>query len=144
MEIRKLSNAEKAEAAKRASDVFFMFVAPDYKEEGVDTFRRFIQKEEAINGLEMYAEYEEGALAGVIATRNEGSHIALFFVDKQYHRQGIGRQLFEEVIKNCTSKVITVYSSPYAVEIYHKLGFTDTDAELTKDGIRYTPMQYQK
>ena len=27
----------------------------------------------------------------MIATRNEGSHIAFFFVDRKYHRQGIGR-----------------------------------------------------
>ncbi|WP_347567129.1 GNAT family N-acetyltransferase [Alistipes finegoldii] len=37
---------------------------------------------------------------------------------------------------------ITVNSSPYAVEIYRRLGFTATDAERVTDGIRFTPMTY--
>ncbi|WP_190259354.1 GNAT family N-acetyltransferase [Pelotomaculum schinkii] len=56
----------------------------------------------------------------------------------------MGRKLFEAVLRNSTSEMITVHSSPYAREIYHKLGFTDTDVEQTKDGIRYIPMKHQK
>jgi GNAT superfamily N-acetyltransferase len=141
MEIRKLAQDEKADAMQLASDVFMEFEAPDYAEEGIDTFREFIHNADAINGLEIYGAYEEGNLTGIIATRNEGSHIALFFVRKEYHRQGIGRKLFEAVVKSSTSEV---NSSPYAVEIYHKLGFTDTNVEQTDKGIRYTPMKYQK
>lgn len=81
---------------------------------------------------------------GVIATRSQGSHIALFFVDGQYHRQGIGRRLFEAVLENSGAEVITVNSAPFATEVYHKLGFIDTGAERTDDGIRYTPMKYQR
>ncbi len=36
---------------------------------------------------------------------------------------------------------ITVNSSPYAVEVYHKLGFKDTAVEQISDGIRFTPMK---
>ncbi|WP_334295796.1 GNAT family N-acetyltransferase [Clostridioides difficile] len=36
---------------------------------------------------------------------------------------------------------ITVNSSPYAVEVYHKLGFKDTAVEQIVDGIRFTPMK---
>lgn len=32
-------------------------------------------------------------------------------------------------------EIITVYSSPYAEEIYHKLGYTAADAEQTQKGI---------
>lgn len=144
MEIKKLIQAEKADAMHLVWEVFLEFEAPDYMEEGINTFRDFINDENQINNLEMYGAYEKGNLSGVIATRNEGSHIALFFVDREYHRQGIGRKLFEAVLRNSASKMITVHSSPYAREIYHKLGFTDTDAEQTKDGIRYIPMKYQK
>jgi len=35
---------------------------------------------------------------------------------------------------------ITVNSSPYALEVYHRLGFIDKDREQTVDGIRFTPM----
>jgi len=144
MEIKKLTQAEKADALHLVWDVFLQFEAPEYMEEGINTFRDFINNENQINNLEMYGAYEKGNLGGVMATRNEGNHIALFFVDRKYHRQGIGRKLFEAVLRNSASGIITVHSSPYAREIYHKLGFTDTDAEQTKDGIRYIPMKYQK
>ncbi|MBU9737013.1 GNAT family N-acetyltransferase [Diplocloster agilis] len=32
-------------------------------------------------------------------------------------------------------------SSPYAVPIYKKLGFRNTDTEQLMNGIRYTPMK---
>ena len=39
---------------------------------------------------------------------------------------------------------ITVNSSPYAVPVYHKLGFVDTDVGQISDGMRYTPMKYER
>lgn len=35
----------------------------------------------------------------------------------------------------------TVHSSPYAVEVCHRLGFLDTDVDRTVNGIRFTPMR---
>lgn len=144
MEIKKLIQAEKADAMRLVWDVFLEFEAPEYMEEGINSFRDFINDENQINNLEMHGAYENGTLGGVIATISEGGHIALFFVDRKYHRQGIGRKLFEAVLRNSVSEIITVHSSPYARQIYHKLGFTDTDVEQIKDGIRYIPMKYQK
>ena len=37
---------------------------------------------------------------------------------------------------------ITVNSSPYAVPVYRKLGFVETDTEQLADGMRYTPMKF--
>ena len=37
---------------------------------------------------------------------------------------------------------ITVNSSPYAVLVYRKLGFVETDTEQLADGMRYTPMKF--
>ena len=85
--------------------------------------------------------YDKNKLIGVIATRNNGNHIALFFVDGEYHKKGIGKCLFQKVLENATSNEITVNSSVYAVEVYHKLGFVDTDKEQIEDGIIYTPMK---
>ena len=39
---------------------------------------------------------------------------------------------------------ITVNSSPYAVEIYRKLSFVDTNTEQTVNGMRFTSMRYIK
>ncbi|WP_275061567.1 GNAT family N-acetyltransferase [Diplocloster agilis] len=47
-----------------------------------------------------------------------------------------GRQLFEYLLKDCSVKEITVNASPYAVPIYHKLGFRNTDTEQLMNGIR--------
>ena len=38
---------------------------------------------------------------------------------------------------------MTVNSSPYAVPIYHKLGFYDVDSEQVVKGVRFTPMEFE-
>jgi len=45
--------------------------------------------------LRTYGAFQNERLVGVIATRSSGGHIALFFVDGTYQRQGIGKALFE-------------------------------------------------
>jgi len=71
----------------------------------------------------------------------------MLFVKKDYHRRGIARSLFQTAVKEICKKQdnvskITVNSSPYAVEVYHRLGFVDIDKEQTVNGIRFTPMAY--
>ena len=144
MEIRRLLQSEKAGAMNLVWNVFMESEAPDYEDEGIEAFRYFINSDEAIDRLEIYGAYEEENILGVIATRNQGNHIALFFVDVKHHRRGIGRKLFETVLKYSTSDTITVNSSPFATEIYHRLGFVDTSIEQKKNGIRFTPMKYLK
>ena len=95
------------------------YEAPDYSGEGVETFKRTaIYNKEYIDSITIYGAFENRKLLGIIATRNEGNHIALFFVEGQYHRQGIGRKLFQEVLEHSRSNEITVNSSPYAKEVY--------------------------
>ncbi|WP_081998881.1 GNAT family N-acetyltransferase [Robinsoniella peoriensis] len=36
---------------------------------------------------------------------------------------------------------ITVNSSPFAIPVYHKFGFVDTDTEKVTNGLMYTPME---
>lgn len=121
--------------------VFLEYEAPDYSETGVAEFYKSIHDEAYLEQLSIYGAYLGDSLIGVIATRNEGTHIALFFVDGKHHRQGIGRKLFETIRSKCNAKKITVNSSPYAVTIYEKLGFCQTDTEQLINGIRFTPME---
>lgn len=144
MEIKKISGTGIKEALELVWKVFLQFEAPDYSEEGINTFREFIDNKWAISGLNFYGAYIEGNIIGVIATRNEGKHISLFFVHSKYHRKGIGRKLFEAILEESTADIITVNSSPYALEVYHKLGFVDVSEELMMKGIRYTPMRFEK
>lgn len=48
MEIKKLIQAEKADAMHLVWDVFLEFEAPDYMEEGINTFLDFINDENQI------------------------------------------------------------------------------------------------
>lgn len=144
MQIEKIGIENRTEALKLVLEVFMQYEAPEYIEEGVKTFKNFISDEINVNKLGMYGAYENSNIVGVIATRNNGNHISLFFVDGKRHRHGVGRKLFEEVIKYSTADTITVNSSPYAVGVYQKLGFVATDSEQLADGLRFTPMVYTK
>ena len=130
-------------------DVFSEFEAPEYSEKGVEIFRNFINPQRLAddvkhNGFKIYCCYEGDILAGVLALRNT-KHISLLFVRKSHHKKGIARELVNIIIEyikmsNPYAKEITVNSSPYAVEIYKKLGFTATDIMQEKDGIIYMAM----
>jgi len=127
--------------------VFCEFEAPEYEAEGVEEFRTFILVENITNKMRtgemrLWGAFSDGALRGVLAERGAG-HISLLFVQKEFHRQGISRALMEhytQLCRNAEVEDITVNSSPYAVEVYRRLGFTETGAEQTQKGIRFTPM----
>lgn len=144
MEIRRLTQADLPEAMDLVWSVFLEFEAPEYSQEGIDEFKKFIDGETSEMTIRMHGAFSNNDLLGVIATRSEGSHIALFFVKKEHHNKGIGSRLFEHIMPLTESDSITVNSSPYAANIYRKLGFTDTDSEQLTNGIRYIPMKYVK
>ena len=144
MRIEKIGEKEHEKALALVLSVFMQYEAPDYSQQGIQTFRDFIHDQEAIDRLELYGAYKYNEITGVIATRNNGDHIALFFVDSKYHRQGIGRKLFETILNNSTGEKITVNASPYSVEVYKKLGFVPESDEQIADGMRFTPMTYTK
>lgn len=77
----------------------------------------------------------------MIATRNENTHMALFFVKDEYQVKGIGRKLYEYIKQLSKEENITVNSSPYALNIYKRLGFIPTSQEQITNGMRYTPMK---
>lgn len=142
MEIVKLKKDQYNEAIELAWNVFQEYEAPDYSKEGIESFYKSIHSDEYIEQLEIFAAFENEKLIGIIATRNNGNHIALFFVKGEEQNKGIGRELFQRICLENLSGKITVNSSPYAVEIYHRLGFINTDNEKITDGIRYTPMEF--
>lgn len=130
--------------------VFMEFDAPDYSEEGVATFRKTILENEAFKerfrtgDQMMLGAFTRDKLIGLIAI-SKRHHISLFFVEKQYHRQGIGTALFNACLKELVTKganQITLNASPYAVDFYHKLGFIDTNTQQNQHGIIYTHLIY--
>lgn len=145
MIVRKITEENEIKTAlELAIKVFMVFEAPEYPEEGINSFKSSLSSKEYIEKLTIYGAFDKDKLVGIIATRLLGSHIALFFVDEEYQGKGVGRLLFEEVLVNCYMEKLTVNSSPYAAEIYHHLGFADDMPEQITDGIRYIPMTYIK
>lgn len=141
MKIIALKQSQKQEALDLALRVFMAYEAPDYNAEGIQNFREFVGNQQKTDALAMYGAYLGDRLVGMGATRDGGRHISLLFVEPAYHRRGIGKRLANTMRRKCPEKIITVNSSPYAVEIYKKIGFEATDNELINDGIRYTPME---
>ncbi len=139
--IRELRKEEIGEALDLVSRVFQSYEVPDYTEEGVETFNQSIHEESYLAKLRWYGAFAPEGLVGVLATRSGGAHIALFFVEGKRHRQGIGKRLFQAAEADNHSERMTVNSSPYAVPVYHRLGFRDTDAEQVVNGLRFTPME---
>jgi GNAT superfamily N-acetyltransferase len=143
MEIRTVTEAEKPQALALAERVFLTYVGPYYTQEGIDEYCNSLRDPEYVALLTIYGAFEGDTLMGILATRLEGTHIALFFVDGAYHRRGIGRRLFEKAWEADPSNRLTVNAAPYAYDIYHKLGFVDTAKEENVRGIISTPMVYE-
>lgn len=150
--IRQITEAEVPEALNLALEVFMQFEAPDYKPQGVETFKRdIVENAEFIEKCQkgicpIYAAFDGSKIIGIIGMRNE-SHINLVFTKKEYHRKGVATSVFEyllsEVRKNSPQvKEITLNSSPYGKGFYLHLGFVPLSEEQEIDGIIFTPMKY--
>lgn len=146
IEISKVNTNDKNlidEVINLVIDVFMEYEAPDYKEEGVNNFLLFVKNIEEIKKLNIYIAKINGKIVGMIATRNNNTHITLLFTHSDFFRRGIARKLFEK-IKDLTKENITVNSSPYAVEVYKRFGFEIIENEQEIDGIRFTKMIYRR
>lgn len=130
--------------------VFAEFEAPEYSDEGIAEFQAFIEPDAVRLRMErnefcLWGAFEEDLIVGVIASRPP-SHIALLFVEKEYHRRGIARTLYQTMLdyycENSEAAEITVNSSPYALDAYRRLGFQDMGAERVVNGLRFIPMKF--
>ena len=140
--VRRLTYEEIPQALELCWRVFLEFEASEYSPEEIAAFRASLDDMERNRKMDFYGAFDGDALVGVLSMRAP-QHISGFFVDAAYHRQGIGRRLFEAMRRDYARQVFTVNSSPYAVEVYRHLGFVPTDKEQTVDGLRFTPMQYR-
>ncbi len=129
-------------------NVFTEFVAPEYSQEGITEFKKFVCADALAERLRsgniiLFAETRQ-KIIGIIEIR-ENNHIALLFVEKQHQRKGIARELIRRSIEMCRKrnldiKKITVNSSPNASNAYKRFGFKGIEDEKVKNGIRFIPM----
>ena len=134
------------EAINVIEDTFMKFEAPDYSKQGIENFFKFanykIIKENLSKNMKMYVAKVNEKIVGVIGYR-DNSHINLLFVLEEYQHNGIAKSLYNLVLENCknaNTKRITVNSSPYAHNVYLKLGFIDDNQIQEVDGIKFYPM----
>lgn len=151
--IRKINAGEVEEALSLALEVFMQFEAPDYKPEGVHTFKRdIVENAEFIAKCKkgecpIYAAFDNGKIIGIIGMRSSKTHINLVFTKKQYHRKGVATAIFNYLLDDILKEdpdleEITLNSSPYGKEFYLHIGFIPLSEEQESDGIIYTPMKY--
>ncbi len=138
------------EAMGLAWKTFLEFEAGDYSLEGIRSFEDFITDTNLkrmfdAGAYQMITASDNGRMVGMITLRNE-MHISLLFVDRDYHRQGIGRALINCIAAYVRDEIgknrLTVNASPYGIPFYHRIGFRDLGPERCQDGILYTPMEY--
>jgi len=137
------------ETIKMIWRTFMKFEAADYSERGIQNFDAFL------NDGELYEWYLQGKyrmlvamdgdrVIGEISVRS-GNFISLLFVEEDYHRQGIGRELIRQMGKYLKHQrkesYMTVNAAPYAVDFYKKLGFRIVRPEEEIAGIRVTAME---
>ncbi|MDO4816508.1 MAG: GNAT family N-acetyltransferase [Bacillota bacterium] len=144
LRISELSLTELENSLDFVWKVFLEFEAVNYPENGKTAFYNAIHSEDYLRTLNAYGAFDNDRIIGIIATRNEGSHIALFFVDGEYQRQGIGRKLFNKCLEDNNKHLITVHSSEYAAEVYKRLGFIQTEELREEVGIRFIPMSLER
>lgn len=129
---------------------FLQFEASEYTEEGIQNFKDFITDDTLYQMFVMgtypvFVALVDDTIVGMLSMRNR-THISLLFVDKNYHKQGIGSQLiacaWNYLRTELGESVMTVNAAPYGVPFYHKVGFQDIGEETQTDGIIYTPMKY--
>lgn len=136
-------------AMKLAWDTFERFDAPDYSQEGIENFHKFVnddmlRKMFVAGHYQLFVAVDGDRYVGLISLR-EKKHISLLFVDEDYHGNGVGSALIKYVAKYGKDEEgidrLTVNAAPYAVGFYHKRGFRDLGPETVADGIRFTPME---
>lgn len=141
--IREMNKNEIDIVRKLVLDTFIEFEAPDYSEEGIQSFKDFIFDDEKFLNLKINVIEIDDKIVSMIAIRNR-THIALLFTNKDFHKKGLARKLFNDFKSSLKDgDKITVNSSPYAVEVYKKLGFEIVEPEQTVDGIRFTKMMME-
>lgn len=139
--IKKITSNEFNNVKELVKKVFDNSVAKDYSEDGKEEFYKFVNDNEKLSSLDIWGYYIEDRLIGVIGTRDEISHISLFFVDNEFQRHSFGKKLLQTVVEASKADVISVNSAPSAVNAYKYMGFSATDGEIENNGIKYVPME---
>ena len=144
---------EETELSELVMRVFSEFVAPDLSEEGLITFRNYVDPTR-LRELEQrratIVAVSRRQLVGVgrIGRRRGTDHIDLLFVDNVMHGQGVGRELvrrLQDIARRNNPAVerVTVNATRFAVPFYSRVGFRQTGGERVVGGVISIPMEIE-
>lgn len=139
--IKKITSNEYNNLKELVKRVFDSSISKDYDENGREEFFKFVNSDEKLDSLDIWGYYIEDRLIGVIGTRDEISHISLFFVDTEFQRHSFGKKLLQTIVEASKSELISVNSAPSAINAYKYMGFVATDSVIESNGIKYVPME---
>jgi len=151
MQIRNLKPQEWSDGMALAWRTFLKFESAEYDPEGVRSFYRFVIDEDLekmflIGEYKAIGAFDGDEIVGIIGLRNS-NFLSILFVDERYHRRGIATALVQTLADYVRSQGrktrLLVFSSPYAVGFYHKIGFTDMGPVQKDHGMIYTPMEFK-
>ncbi|SKA01355.1 Acetyltransferase (GNAT) domain-containing protein [Pilibacter termitis] len=78
---------------------------------------------------------EENKVIGCGRAISDGvSHAEIYNIalKEKYHKQGIGRKIMETLVKLAHGQIITLYTAPWSMDWYVKLGFRPLNTGLVK------------
>jgi len=145
---RLMKPGEESEVFDVVFRTFSEFVAPHYSRAGILEFLKYIRPGSLLGRLQkdhfVLLATARRKIVGMIEVRGN-RHVSLLFVDKQFQKRGIARELLRRTLRICLKEQpdlskITVNASPNSVKIYKQLGFRQESPEQIKQGIRFTPM----
>ena len=87
--IRRLELPEYENAATLSLQVYLQCGKDDFDEQGLESFKSFVNDKAVVNGLVIYGAFDEDNLVGVLATKNHGEHISLLYqgrISPERHR----------------------------------------------------------
>ena len=124
------------------------FCFHEYTPEGQELMNRLCGRKALRHYLERGDVYfiaeAEDKIIGVAGIR-ENSHLAHNFVDSQWHRRGISKQLWklasEECLRRGNPGYFELRASTYTIPVYEKWGFVQTAPTDQEYGITSTPMK---
>ncbi|WP_375177913.1 GNAT family N-acetyltransferase [Marinobacter mobilis] len=70
----------------------------------------------------------------------ENSHVYHLFVAESYQGKGIAKELWNYATSDSATSTYTVRSSIFAVPVYRRFGFKESEEATSKDGISFQPM----
>jgi GNAT superfamily N-acetyltransferase len=148
MLIRRLEPADIPAVARLLRALALEFIVNQATPEEASTFLRE-NDEDGVRGFVArghvcHVALIDGELAGFVGVRDR-SHLFHLYVDKRWHRQGVGRRLWDvardAAIAAGNPGSFTVNSSAFALPVYQAFGFVCTAPMQCLRGVRFYPMQ---